>query len=182
VADPGRLLIQVRHTADLDPAVRDAAHDLLFEAFDDMTDADWDHCLGGMHAIALDRGEVIGHAAIGQRRVLHGGRALRAGYVEGVAVRAAWRRRGVARSLMDELHRIADAAYEVSALGATDAAVPFYRTLGWQQWRGPLRALTPSGVTATPDERGAIWVRPGPAALDLDGDLTIGDWRDGDVW
>ena len=172
--------IQVAHTGHLGPVLLAASRALLYEAFDDMTEADWDHCVGGMHAIALADGEVVGHAAIAQRRLLHAGRALRAGYVEGVAVRAALRRFGVGRRLMAELDRLAT-AYQLCALGATDAAVPFYRALGWQQWRGPLSCLSPSGTVSTPEVAGAIFVRPGSAPLDLDGELTC-DWRDGDVW
>jgi aminoglycoside 2'-N-acetyltransferase I len=36
-------------------------------------------------------------------------------------------------------------------------------------------------VTRTPDEDGSIYVLPGDADLDLDGEL-ICDWRDGDLW
>jgi aminoglycoside 2'-N-acetyltransferase I len=172
--------ILLAHTAQLDPALLTASRSLLYEVFDDMTEPDWEHCLGGMHAIAVLDDEVVGHAALVQRRLMHHGRALRTGYVEGVAVRAALRRRGVGRLLMAELDRLS-IAYDVSALGASDDGVPFYRTLGWQQWRGALSALAPSGIVSTPDEHGAIFVRPGSAPLDLDGELTC-DWRDGDVW
>ena len=41
--------------------------------------------------------------------------------------------------------------------------------------------LTPTGITRTPDEDGAIYVLPSTAPLDLSGELTC-DWRDGDVW
>ena len=49
-----------------------------------MTDQDWEHALGGVHAVAWLDGEVVGHASVVQRRLLHDGRALRTGYVEGV--------------------------------------------------------------------------------------------------
>lgn len=172
--------IRVAHTAVLDAAVLTNARALLYEVFHDMTEQDWEHCIGGMHAIALVDGEVVGHAALVQRRLLHAGRALRAGYVEGVAVRASMRRRGIGSGLMAELDRFAD-AYELCALGASDEGVPFYRSLGWQQWRGNLSVLGPAGTVSTPDEAGAIFVRLGSAPLDLDGELTC-DWRDGDVW
>jgi aminoglycoside 2'-N-acetyltransferase I len=116
-----------------------------------------------------------------QRRLLHGGRALRTGYVEGVGVRADRRRRGHAGALMEALERVIRGAYDLGALGATDQAVPFYEGRGWQQWRGPTSALTPEGVRRTPGEDGAIYVLPVAAELDLDGELTC-DWRDGDVW
>ncbi|WP_308314837.1 GNAT family N-acetyltransferase [Streptomyces sp. CNQ085] len=84
---PGRIVLL--HTADLDASVRAAVRSLLDEVFEgDMTDQDWDHALGGVHALAWEGAELVGHASLVQRRLLHGGRALRAGYVEGVGVRA----------------------------------------------------------------------------------------------
>jgi aminoglycoside 2'-N-acetyltransferase I len=154
---------------------------LLFEVFDDMTDADWEHCLGGVHALAWDDGELVGHAAVGQRRLLHGGRALRTGYVEGVGVRPDRQRSGHGAALMEALERIVRGAYDLGALGATDEAARFYAGRGWKVWEGPTSALTPAGIARTPDEDGAIYVLPGAVPLDLVGDLTC-DWRDGDVW
>jgi aminoglycoside 2'-N-acetyltransferase I len=52
-----------------------------------MTGHDWEHALGGIHALVWDGGELIGHSSVVQRRLLHHGHALRAGYVEGVGVR-----------------------------------------------------------------------------------------------
>ena len=80
--------VRVAHTAQLDPGTLADARALLYAVFDDMTEADWEHSLGGIHALAYDGGELVGHAAVIQRRLLHGGRALRTGYVEGVGVRA----------------------------------------------------------------------------------------------
>jgi aminoglycoside 2'-N-acetyltransferase I len=173
--------VRVAHTAYLDEVVLAAARNLLYTVFDDMTEHDWEHSLGGIHALAWDAAELIGHAAVVQRRLMHGGRALRAGYVEGVAVRADSRRQGHAGAIMDALERIIRDAYDLGALGASDAAVPFYEGRGWQPWQGPLSALTPSGVTDTPEEAGSVYVLAGAVALDLNGELTC-DWRDGDVW
>ena len=79
--------LRTAHTADLDPAARAAARTLLDEAFHgDVTDADWEHALGGVHALVWDGPTLIGHGSVIQRRLLHRGRALRAGYVEAVAV------------------------------------------------------------------------------------------------
>jgi len=148
---------------------------------DEFTEHDWEHALGGIHALAWEGDELVGHASVVQRRLVHGGRALRAGYVEGVGVRADRRRRGHAGAMMAELERVLRAAYEIGALGATDVAVPFYTSRGWQRWRGPTSALTPDAVVRTPDEDGSVYVLPLSAPLDLDGELTC-DWRDGDVW
>ena len=173
--------VQTSHTADLEPATLSTARALLYDAFDDWTEHDWEHSLGGVHAIAWDGDEIVGHAAVVQRRLLHGGRALRAGYIEGVGVRADHRRQGLGAAMMGALERVVCNAYDLGALGATDEAVPLYTGRGWKLWEGPSSALTPDGVRRTTDEDGAIYVLPGAVALDLAGELTC-DWRDGDVW
>jgi aminoglycoside 2'-N-acetyltransferase I len=174
-------MIRVAHTAELDAATLAAAYALFGEAFDDdFTDADWEHGLGGIHALAYDGGELVGHASVVMRRLLCGGRALRTGYVEGVCVSPRHRRRGHASALLAELERIIRGGYELGALGATDEAVPLYVGRGWRAWEGPLAALTPAGIVPTPDEQGAVYV-----LADEDADLTLqltADWRDGDVW
>lgn len=175
--------IQVAHTADLGRADRQAARALLDAAFPPgvMTDDDWEHALGGMHALIWEDGELVGHAAVVQRRLLHAGRALRAGYVEGVAVRIDHRRRGYAAAMMAEMERIIRHAYDLGALGASGDGFPLYVGRGWQVWRGPMSVLTPRGVTRTPEEDGNVLALPVTAPLDLDGELTC-DWRGGDVW
>jgi aminoglycoside 2'-N-acetyltransferase I len=172
----------IAHTADLDPAVLDAARALLHDVFEgDFYDSDWEHSLGGIHALAWDGGELVGHAAVIQRRLVYGGRALRAGYVEGVGVRADRRGRGVGGALMSALEAVIRRAYDLGALGATDQAEPLYLAHGWQRWEGRLSALTPSGVVRTPEEDGAVFVLPVAVELDLTAELTC-DWRDGDLW
>jgi aminoglycoside 2'-N-acetyltransferase I len=174
-------MIQTAHTADLEPPALAAARALLYDVFDDMTEHDWEHSLGGIHAIVWEGDELVGHAAVVQRRLLHGGRALRAGYVEGVGVHADHRRRGHGAAMMAALERVVRDAYDLGALGATDEAVALYEGRGWKLWRGLASALTPDGLRRTPDEDGAIFVLPGAVALDLAGEIAC-DWRDGDVW
>jgi aminoglycoside 2'-N-acetyltransferase I len=116
-----------------------------------------------------------------QRRLVHGGRALRAGYVEGVAVRADRRRHGVGTAMMRALERIIRGAYELGALGASEEGLAFYPALGWRPWRGTTWALTPRGRIRTEAEDDGIFVLEVSAALDLAGELTCG-WREGDVW
>lgn len=171
----------VAHTADLKRVELEAARALLFEVFDDMTEEDWDHSCGGMHALAWEGDVLVGHGSVVQRRLIHQGRALRAGYVEGVGVRRDHQRRGIGGALMAELERIIHAAYELGALGSTEEGLQFYLARGWQRWRGPSSALTLTGVVRTPDEDGAILVLPASAALDLDGAITC-DFRNGDGW
>jgi aminoglycoside 2'-N-acetyltransferase I len=174
--------ISTAHTADLDSATLKAARALLDDVFGgDMTDHDWEHAMGGVHALAWEGTELIGHASLIQRRLLHGGRALRTGYVEGVGVRADRRGRGHGSALMDALERVVRGAYEIGALAADDAGVGFYAARSWKLWQGPSLALTPSGIKRTEEEDGCILVLPVTVELDLPGELTC-DWRDGDLW
>jgi aminoglycoside 2'-N-acetyltransferase I len=173
--------LQMAHTADLDAVTLKAARALLDDVFDDMTDDDWEHTLGGVHALVWDGAELVGHGSVVQRRLLHGGRALRAGYVEGVGVRAAHRGRGHGAAVMAALERIVRGAYDLGALGATDEAADFYAARRWKRWQGPSSALTPSGIQRTPEDDGGIYVLPVSVPLDLSGELTC-DWRGGDVW
>jgi aminoglycoside 2'-N-acetyltransferase I len=173
--------LRIVHTADLDAAARHAARALLDDVFDDMTDEDWDHALGGMHAMLSEGPELIGHASVIQRQLLYGGRAWRTGYVEAVAVRADRRRTGHGGTLMDAVERIIRGAYEVGALGSTDAGAAFYAARGWLRWLGPCSALTPEGIIRTADEEGYIYVYPVTAPLDISRELTC-DWREGDAW
>lgn len=176
--------LRVAHTSELDDATLGAARALMYEVFPgDMEESDWEHALGGVHALAFGGSTLLGHASVIQRRLIHGGRALRAGYVEAVAVRESHRRSGIGSALMEAIEDIISNAYDLGALGATDTAVPFYTARGWQRWRGPSWALTPSGVVRTADEDGAIYVLPleDGAELRLD-DPLMADWREGDVW
>jgi aminoglycoside 2'-N-acetyltransferase I len=170
------------HTADLDANTLAAARALLDDVFaDDMTEEDWEHALGGVHAFVREGDDVIAHGSVVQRRLLHAGSALRTGYVEAVAVRADRRRRGLGAAVMEALERVIRGAYDLGALGASEEGEELYRSRGWKQWQGPLFALTPAGVTRTEEEDGGVYVLPVAAALDLSGELTC-DWRDGDVW
>jgi aminoglycoside 2'-N-acetyltransferase I len=172
----------VAHTSDLAKSTLDAGRALLCDVFEgDFEDHDWEHALGGMHALVWQADELIGHAAVIQRRLVHAGRALRAGYVEGVGVRADHRRHGHGTRMMEALERVIRGAYDLGALGATDAALRLYVGRGWKLWEGPLSALTPAGVRPTPEEEGCVYVLPTAVELDLAGELTA-DWRDGDAW
>jgi len=179
--------LHVMHTAELAAGERAAARALLYGVFADMTEADWEHALGGMHALVREGGDVVGHAAVVMRRVIHRGRALRAGCVEGVAVRRDRQRMGLGAAMMHALERFIRGGYDLGVLGASDEAAAFYAHRGWQAWRGPTFALTPQGVVRTPDEDDCIFVLPADPrddpglALDIDGEL-ICDWRDGDCW
>jgi aminoglycoside 2'-N-acetyltransferase I len=175
--------VRTAHTAELDSATLGAARALLDAIFgeDDMTDDDWEHALGGVHALVWEGDELIGHASVVQRRLLHAGRALRTGYVEGVGLRADRRRRGHGAAMMQALERVVRNAYELGALSAAGEAATLYTSLGWKRWGGPTSALTPTGIRRTEGDDGGVYVLPVTTRLDLSGELTC-DWRDGDVW
>lgn len=180
--------VRLTHTAELTRAELGAVRQLLEDAFaghpdGEFTAGDWDHTIGGMHVTAWEGDALIGHASVVQRRLLHGGRALRTGYVEGVAVRADRRRRGIGALVMAGAERLIRGAYQLGALGSTEEATGFYAARGWRPWQGPTSALTPrDGVVPTPDADGWVYVYPVEGtALDLTGPLTC-DWRDDEVW
>ena len=114
-------MIEVRtaHTAELDSDLLKAVRALVRDAFEGaFDDHDWEHALGGIHALSYDDGgELAGHASVVMRRLLHGGRALRCGYVEGVGVRADARRRGHGDALMGALERVIRGAYDLAGWG-----------------------------------------------------------------
>jgi aminoglycoside 2'-N-acetyltransferase I len=176
-------VIRVAHTSELEPELLEAVRAMLVEVFEGDFDAhDWEHALGGIHAIALSEdGEAVGHASVVQRRLLHGGRALRAGYVEGVGVRREARRRGHANALMDAIERVIRGAYEVGALSASDAAIPLYTARGWLPWQGETFALAPCGRVRTPEDDDSLYVLELARPLDRTGEIAC-DWRDGAVW
>jgi aminoglycoside 2'-N-acetyltransferase I len=170
------------HTSQLAGQELRELRDLLDAAFDnDFTDEDFDHALGGMHALAFEGDALVGHGAVVMRRLVHGSAALRTGYVEAVAVRADQRHKGVGARVMDAVERIVRGGYELGALGAADGAAHWYAARGWQQWSGATSVLTPEGVRRTPGEDGAVYVLPVTAQLTTGGDLVC-DWRTGDVW
>ena len=174
--------VRVLHTSSLDSATLKQVRGLLEEAFDGrFDDEDWDHTLGGLHALVVEADALVAHGAVVQRRLLHRGRALRTGYVEGVAVRAGRRRRGYGRAVMTRLDEVIRGAYELGGLSADENAARLYRSLGWRRWEGHTWVMRPSGLERTPEEDETTYVLPLAADLDFAGDLAC-DWRDGDVW
>ena len=174
-------MLRTAHTAELTGAELAVIRALLDAAFaGELHDDDWEHGLGGVHAMVTEEGRLVGHGAVVLRRLLHDGRSLRAGYVELVAVAPDRRRRGIASAVMAALELYAP-GFQLLALSASDDGVRLYESRGWQRWRGPTSVLTADGVRRTPDDDGSVYVLPGSVPLDLDAALTCG-WRDGDVW
>src|SRR4051795_9621117 len=130
-ARPGPLprgrAVSLIHTARLDAGMLVAARALLDEAFGgEFGDEDWEHALGGLHALAFEATRLVAHGAVVQRRMLHRGRALRCGYVEAVGVVADRRRQGLASAVMGELEWVIRRAHDLGALSASDAGAALY--------------------------------------------------------
>ena len=155
---------------------------MVIEAFaGGFSDADWEHALGGMHALICYHGALIAHAAVVPRRRRYIQTAQRCGYVEGVAVGGEWRGQGLAGALMDAVEQVLRGAYQLGALSVSEAGRHMYTSRGWLPWRGQTSVLAPAGVTRTPDDDTGLFVFPVSIELDTAAEITC-DWRDGDVW
>lgn len=147
----------------------------------DFTDADWEHSLGGMHALICRHGALIAHAAVVQRRLIYRDTALRCGYVEGVAVRRDWRGQGLGTAVMDAIEQVLRGAYQLGALSASEDGRHMYTARGWLPWQGKTSVLKPAGVSRTPDDDRSLFVLPISVEVDTTAEI-ICDWREGDVW
>jgi aminoglycoside 2'-N-acetyltransferase I len=170
------------HTADLKSDTRQRAYEMVNDAFaGEFTDADWDHALGGMHALIWHHGAIIAHGAVVQRRLLYCGTALRCGYVEAVAVREDWRGKGLAIAILDACEQVIRGGYQLGALSSSDRGRRLYTLRGWLPWCGPTSVLAPTGLTQTPGDDGTVFVLPVGISMDTSAALAC-DWREGDVW
>jgi aminoglycoside 2'-N-acetyltransferase I len=158
----GDVLVTVRH--------------LLDRAFDDFDDDDdWDHALGGCHAVVTDGADatIVAHGSVVPRDLHVAGRALRAGYLEAVATAPNRQAEGVGSMVVAALGVVIRERYEFGAL-STDAH-RFYERLGWERWRGrrsrdagtlwcaPRRRTTGSWSCAPDREPGSTSARRSPA-------------------
>ncbi|MFF1755697.1 GNAT family N-acetyltransferase [Streptomyces sp. NPDC058266] len=174
--------LSTAHTADLTRAELRSVRALLDDAFNGgFSDDDWDHTIGGVHALVRDgAGALVAHGSVVQRRLAHDGRSLRTGYVEGVAVRADARRSGLGGQVLAALERVIDAAYELGALSASSDGAALYRARGWEEWQGGFGAYGPDGPVRLPDDESPPFLRRVTAALDPAHALLF-DWRVGDI-
>lgn len=153
---------------------------LLDEAFGDrFSGDDWDHCLGGTHVVARSGDLLVAHAAVVPRTLWVDGRALRAGYVEGVATLPSWQRRGAGSLVMASVAEVVRASYDLGALST--GAYPFYERLGWERWRGATYVRIGDGVVRTADEDDGIMVLRCGTPLDVAAGLAC-EARPGDDW
>ena len=177
-------LIRVLPSAELSIGEWSALTDLCVAAFNEPWDGYWESIGPGVHVLAEDPEQgIVAHAAIVDRLIYPGDAALRAGYVEAVAVAPEWQHRGHGTRVMECINGLIDEQYELGVLGT--GSHQFYARLGWVVWRGPTWIRQPDGrLGRSPAEDGDIMARltPGtPAGLDLTLPIAV-DWRPGEVW
>jgi aminoglycoside 2'-N-acetyltransferase I len=174
------LAIEVIDSNTIAPSTLQEIRELCTEAYEE----DFSHAfelLGpGVHVVGSLDAQIVSHAMWVDRALQVGDReSLRTAYVEAVATRPAFKRRGFGTDVMRRLaSEIRD--YDLGALSPSDER--FYARLGWQAWRGRLFIRTATGMEATPDE-GVMILRleKTPADLDLDAALSA-EWRVGELW
>ena len=174
--------VRLLTTAEVPPELLAAAHDLCDRAFAGrFDDTDWDHALGGWHALALEGAALVAHASVVDRELYVAGRAFRAGYVEAVATEPGRQGTGLGSLVMAPLVAVIRAETELGALST--GAHGFYQRLGWERWRGRTYVRREGQPVRTPEEDDGVMVlRHGPSqSLDLSADITC-DQRSGDDW
>ena len=174
------LSLEVVDSSSLSPSARRQVLDLCSEAYEEDF-SEYLRLLGpGVHVLGWIDSILVSQAMWVTRWLQPGGRAaLETAYVEAVATRAAYRRRGFASEILARL-AVEIRAFDLGALSPTDAG--FYQRLGWELWRGPLFVRTNEGLESTPDESVMILRLPRtPADLDSSESLSA-EWRRGEVW
>jgi aminoglycoside 2'-N-acetyltransferase I len=154
----------------------------LDEAFNgDFSDDDWQHTLGGWHAVLDDGGAIVSHAAVVPRILEVAARPFRTGYVEGVATAAARQREGLGSLAMAEITEVVRREFELGALST--GAHRFFERLGWERWRGPTFVRQGAAVIRTQEEDDGVMVlRFGPSQdVELTAALSC-ESRPGDDW
>ncbi len=165
-----------------DPAWNDAILALMDEAFEGgFQPEDWDHALGGVHAIAF-RGETIcAHASVVHRTLWVAGRPLRCGYVEAVAVLPPLQGQGLGTAVMQALEPTIR-RYELGALSTGEHH--FYARLGWERWRGRTWVRSGTRLIRTEEEDDGVMVLRTPStppAMSLESYIAC-ESRPGDAW
>lgn len=174
--------LRILATATLNGAECTAIRRLMDVAFDDFTDEDWSHALGGWHVVIADADDVVAHASVVQRTMLIGAQTFRSGYVEAVAVRPDLQRTGLGSRVMVAINEVVRQRFELGVLST--GRWSFYERTGWERWRGPTYVRTNDGkVQRTPDEDDGVMVlRVGRSVtIDRASPITCQE-RAGDSW
>jgi aminoglycoside 2'-N-acetyltransferase I len=177
------VVVQVVATGGLFEADLRAIRHLLNEAFTgSFSEDDWNHALGGWHAMVRSGDLPIAHAAAVERRIIVGDEVFRAGYVEAVAVAAGHRRRGLGTAVMSRVTDLIRAQFELGALSTS--RWPFYARLGWERWHGPTCVRTADGgVMRSEEEDDSVMILRCARSSNISVTDPIScDLRAGDSW
>jgi aminoglycoside 2'-N-acetyltransferase I len=173
--------VRVLKTDAVPPADLLASRDLMDAAFGDrFSDDDWDHALGGTHVLAIERGQVLAHAALVPRMLEVDGSPVWAGYVEAVATLPGRQGEGLGSLVMAEIAVVLRETYDLGALSTSRHA--FYERLGWERWRGPTYVRAGDLVRTEDEDDGVMVLRFSPRAeVNLTSSITC-ESRPGDDW
>jgi aminoglycoside 2'-N-acetyltransferase I len=173
---------QIVTTDAAEPELLASVRRLLDEAFmGEFSDEDWEHTLGGVHAVVTEKGRPIAHAAVVPRTLEVGGRPMRTGYVEGVATALGRHGEGLGTVVMTGVMEELRARFDLGALSTERPG--FYERLGWERWEGPTFVRDRGAMERTEDEdNGILVLRFGPSRrVDL-GAPIVCKARSGDDW
>lgn len=175
----GLRLLRTDELTDADQAALRSMLDAAFRGrFDDH---DWDHALGGWHALTHEDGRVVAHAAVVERVLEVGDRSFRTGYVEAVATAPDRQGEGFGDRVASAVTRIVRESFELGGLSTAHHA--FYERLGWERWQGPTYVRDGDDMIRSEDEDDGVMVlRFGPSeAIDLTAPIRC-ETRPGDDW
>jgi aminoglycoside 2'-N-acetyltransferase I len=175
-------VLRLVRTEELVPEERAALRPMLDAAFRGrFDDHDWEHALGGWHAIVHDDGRLVAHAAVVERLLVVGEQPFRTGYVEAVATTPERQGEGFGDQVAAEVSRVIRESFELGALSTAHHG--FYERLGWERWQGPTYVRDGDHVVRTEHEDAGVMVlRFGPSAsVELAAPITC-EARPGDDW
>ncbi len=175
-------VVTIVTTEELSGADLAAIRALMAAAFDDFSDDDWAHALGGWHALIRADGQVVAHGSVVERLIRIGDTAVRAGYVEAVGVAPDRQRAGLGTAVMAALGDVIRREFGLGVLSSGEWS--FYERLGWERWQGPsfVREADGTLVRTPDDDDGLMVLRCGlEPAIDLTAPISC-DRRPGDPW
>ncbi len=174
---------QTKHTSQLSSVEKEQIYQLLFQVFKQgFSREDFDHTLGGMHILAYDNHQLIGHVAIVQRSVIVDCSPFRIGYLEGLGVAEAYRRQGIGRKLMEQSSEIIVNSHDFGLLSASEEGLPLYQSLGWKIWTGELYESNRESYQRSFDDEGSVLFWAAPSQSIAATSPLYCDYRSGDQW
>ena len=174
-----RLSFQLSPVGTLSPSTWQEIVDLCSLAYEEDFRLAFQNVPNTTHIIPRFDGQMVSHACWITRWLQPAGhRPLRTAFVEAVATAPGQQRLGFASAVMA---RVAEAIKYFDLGGLSTGRPKFYKRLGWEEWRGPLRIRTQSGLLSTPTDQAMVLRLPLTPQLDLDASMSA-EWRPGELW